>query len=114
MENYNWGGSQIGNEMANREDKTSIEYSERWVICGLEIFAIKWLIENPAQQTQWQKGVHASLWFFSGVCDFWTSVLVAACAAPVSAQGVQLSTKTIKAIMKVQNFIGCKSKWYQC
>lgn len=75
--------------------------------------AMKWLMEKPAQQLHVQKGEQSSccvspFWVF----DFANSVsaLASFAAMPISAQGITLSAKTRKAIMKAKNFIGSKYK----
>lgn len=72
-------------------------------------------MEKPAQQEQWQKGEQASASSWS--C--WSVVLVISVfalvffmPAPASAQGITLSDKTRKAIMKATNFMSCKGKNY--
>ncbi len=75
------------------------------------IVAMKWLMEKPAQQLHVQKGEQSSccvspFWVF----DFANSVfaLLSFAATPISAQGITLSAKTRKAIMKARIFTGCK------
>ena len=73
--------------------------------------AMKWLIENPAQQLQVQKGEQSScrVWPF-WVLDFDNVVLVLASLADVlkSSQGITLSVKTRKASIKATIFTRCK------
>lgn len=83
---------------------------------GISVMAaMKWLIEKPAQHVQWQNGEQSSccgssfcwLGFVSAVFD-----LLSFADTPLSAQGIALSAKKRKAIIKAINFIGCKYKPY--
>ncbi len=77
------------------------------------ITAMKWFIENPAQQVQWQNGEQSSCCGLSFCCaDLVNSVcaLLSFAVLPVSAQGIALSAKTRKAIMRATIFIGCKGR----
>lgn len=111
----NCGGCQMDEAMpviaAGRKPLVgSHSYSGVWVRS-----AIKWFIENPAQQVQWQNGEQSSGCCWSlGLLVLDNSVfpIPSFAATPISAQGITLSAKTRKAIMKDRNFIGCKTKLY--
>jgi len=113
IEAESFGGCQMGKAML-------FVLAEKYVVGVLPIdgkrkliTAMKWFIENPAQQVQWQNGEQSSCCGLSFCgADLINSVFVLPSfeAVPLSAQGIMLSDNTKKAMRKAKNFIRCKGK----
>ena len=79
------------------------------------IEAMKWVIEEPTQQPQLQKGEQLSgwwspLWFVALVNSVF--ILPSLIAFDASEQGIILCVKTSKANMKTKNFMVANLKLY--